>query len=290
MSIVYSVILDRSIIQVKGLDTYKYIQGLVSNDINQLSKDNSLYTLFFNAQGRYLYDAFIYYLEANNIIMDIPSSKSTEVLNRLNMHKLKSNVEIKDISGDYRIISILGQNAYKEFSLPYKIGATTNKGNIIVAFDPRTILMGLRCVINNEEYDSFVKGYVLDQDCYEQTRIDSLIPEGAKDLIYEKSLPLEYGMDKFNAISFSKGCYVGQELTTRTKSVGVIRKVIAKITSDKELPALGTEIYSGNNKIGIVCSSYQNKGLALIRLDDYNNRNQELPIIANTCDLKIIIL
>jgi folate-binding protein YgfZ len=103
---------------------------------------------------------------------------------------------------------------------------------------------------------------------YELIRLNLGIPEGHKDLIELKSFPLEFGMDKLNAIDFDKGCYVGQEVTSRTKYRGTIRKELFIIRGE-DLPPSGDDIIIDQNKIGIICSKLQNTGLALIQSEEY---------------------
>ncbi|KJV91206.1 glycine cleavage T-C-terminal barrel domain protein [Rickettsia amblyommatis str. Darkwater] len=92
-----------------------------------------------------------------------------------------------------------------------------------------------------------------------------------EDLITDKSIPNMYGAEELNAISFDKGCYVGQEVISRTKYQGVIRRKIYKITADEDLSSLvkDEEILVDNNKIGVICSNYHNKAIALIREEKY---------------------
>jgi folate-binding protein YgfZ len=150
--------------------------------------------------------------------------------------------------------------------------------------DPRFSKLGVRSIVDHNgakaprddgvenrhhEERSDVAIYTQDKYLYS-------IPEGALDLIYDKSMPQEYGLDTLSAISYTKGCYVGQEVISRTKYQGVVRKQIFQICADADLGSLPPScgIFAGEHKIGIFCSGYHNYGLGLIRLNDYAMHNQ----------------
>ena len=122
---------------------------------------------------------------------------------------------------------------------------------------------------------------------HELNRIEHFIAEGEKDLVAGPSFPLEYGLDNLNAIDYKKGCYVGQELVARTHYLGEIRKQIVQVTSNDKLPLLGTVIYAGEQKLGIICSSLKNKGLALIRTENVVNLDPTTKITADGQEIKL---
>ncbi len=109
---------------------------------------------------------------------------------------------------------------------------------------------------------------------YLEDKYEYAIPDGGIDLLYDKAMPQEYGAEELNAISYTKGCYIGQEVISRTKYQGEVRKKIYKITSDSDLSDIphGTEITSDAKKIGIFCSGHKTNGIALIREELYSQK------------------
>lgn len=265
----------RGIIKITGADSTKFLQSLVTNDITSA---NVIYALLLSPQGRFLHDFFIYKVVApavlaqaeiheasdylhddtildsrlcrndtseyeNNIVylIDIDITGKQTFIETIKKYVLRAKVFIEDISDEYAIMysRIARVDSYK---------------------DPRMPKLGYRTIVRGED-ESLVE-YI--EDKYKYT-----IPDGAIDLIYNRSMPQEYGLDLLGGISYIKGCYVGQELISRTKSRGVIRKKIMRVESDEDISALpkGSPILADGTEIGTLCSAYNNVGIAIIRTD-----------------------
>lgn len=260
----YNLLTDRAIITIKGIDRFKFLQSIITNDINKIIEQKIIYSLLLNPQGRYFSDFFIIAVE-DYFLIDCHTNRINELIIKLNKYKLRSKVEIIDTQEEYQIISVIGKIEYNSFS------------SLSYYPDPRNLNMGHRIIINKNQLNDFIsKNDLTDQNYnYDELRINHYIPEGEKDLISDKSYPLEYKIEKLGAIDFNKGCYIGQELTARTTYLGVIRKELYYITSKEFLPQNGTNITIGDQKIGRLNSTYKNIGLALIRTEDYlANTNQ----------------
>lgn len=283
----YSILENRAIIKASGKDLIPFLQGIITNDANLLALNNSIYTLMLTPQGKFLSDFFISLIGENNALIDLPKNYLSSILGKLKLYKLRADVQLEDLSDTYRIVSITNKEMFKDLDL-HKEGETCHIKNSTIFIDPRTHILGIRGIIHRNEYAEILAGMDEEKNDYNYRRINAAIPEGEVDLIPDKSFPLEYGMDNFNTISFNKGCYVGQELTARTKHRGTIRKQVAKVYSDKELPSLGTPIYIGESKIGMMCSSVKSLGLALIRAENYHNASKEEPIKCGDCILSKI--
>lgn len=265
---IYTLLKTRSIARISGEDRFKFLQGLLSNDVNKLIPNEGLYGCMLTPQGKYFADFFLY-LDGNSILIDIPSSRKEEILKKLNMYKLRSAVTI-DSCPEYQVVSFSS-----------KISAPG------VFKDPRSPNLGIRGFIHESNLAELTKDMQNDQDAYDLARIDNFIAEGEKDLIFEKSFLLEYGLDQLNAIDYNKGCYVGQELVARTHYRGTIRKQIIQVESQNKLPEPNTEIYADEKKLGIICSSVNNKGLALIRTEDTINLDPKVKITTNNQEIKL---
>ena len=257
----------RSIIEIRGDLPANFLQKLISNDIVE---NKYCYTYMLNNQGRYLFDFFVHNLDSRTVLIDIASGPATELISKLNFYKLRTNVTITT-NNDYNIIY-----SKKELS----------KNAICSYRDPRFNLLGFRSVVEKGAYhpDDNTEGLYL-HDKYEHT-----IPDGDIDLIAGKSIPVEYGAEELHSIDYNKGCYVGQEVISRTKYQGVVRKKIYKIISEDSLNLKEnmTEVKSGDRVLGTTCSYYKNLGIALIREENFENVQNDPITIANF-PVKLII-
>ena len=299
-----SIIPDRSIIKISGADTAKFLQNLVTNDIyatattthpvipNQVRDDDcklsptadSTYAMILSPQGRFLFDMFIIPFE-NSYLLDIFEGTKDLLLKRLRMYKINMLVEIEkvdEMSVGYVQSNEEGNNVILEDAqrssgiLGYKIHAISYK-------DPRYKDLGWRFLASRLRENDSGKSENDNESSYLQDKYKYAIPDGGIDLLYDKAMPQEYGSEQLNAISYTKGCYVGQEVISRTKSQGVVRKKIYKITADFDLSNIehGTEITAGGNKIGIFCSGYKHEAIGLIREENFLAAEDEICMLGD---------
>ncbi|MCZ6902310.1 MAG: folate-binding protein YgfZ [Rickettsia endosymbiont of Ixodes persulcatus] len=248
----YEILSDREVIKIIGLDSVKFLQNLVTNDIN---KSQYCYTYLLNNQGRYLFDFFVYIHNFEEIYLDIDKSNKAVLIDHLNFYKFRSKIQIIDCSDEYKVI-------YSHQKL--------NIETLVTSRDPRYTKLGFRSIVNGTLKDT------LDPLCYSreggnpiylEDKYNFAIIDGVEDLSFGKSIPILYGGEELNGISYDKGCYVGQEVISRAKYQWVIRRKIYKVIADEALSSLvkDEEILAYNDKIGVICSSYRNKAIALIR-------------------------
>jgi folate-binding protein YgfZ len=244
-------ILKRAVLKVTGEDAPAFLQAIITNDIH-LSR--TVYAMMLSPSGRYLFDFFITNM-GSGYILETDISNRDPLTRKLQLYRMRSRVVIEDITNDYFVIY-----ARDNIEIP---------GTLISYKDPRFSKMGFR-------YIAYISHHVTTDDLYNQDKYQHSIPDGNIDLLSDKSMPQEYGMDYLNAISYTKGCYLGQEVICRTKTQGVVRKQIFNVTADTSIEGLehGTPILAGGDKIGTLCSSYHNCGISLIRTEDYVTRKQ----------------
>lgn len=188
---------NRQIFKIFGNDKEQFLQGLLTCDVRL----RPCYGALLSLNGRFLYDFFVVE-EGDHWLIDVPADRSDEILKKLNLYKLKSDVCFEKDDRQVSWSLAKKENGYK---------------------DPRHLDMGYRFYrlspdvrqANNRE-DAFLE--------YTDHRIALGIPEGPLDLIYDRSIILECNFIEMNAVSFTKGCYVGQELIARTHHLGAIRK------------------------------------------------------------------
>ncbi|XP_074842458.1 iron-sulfur cluster assembly factor IBA57, mitochondrial isoform X3 [Carettochelys insculpta] len=239
--------LSRALLRVQGPEAATFLQGLVTNDVARLlwgggaarppeggapsppllPPARAQYTHALNVQGRCLYDLILYRLhqsqeEEPNILLECDYSVLDSVQKHLKLYKIRRKVNIApcldlslwaiipgEESGD--ISSILDKCAHK---------------TLVLTPDPRAEVMGWRLIMNKEgNPQEIVPGsHIGDVSDYHRHRYKQGIAEGVKDIPPGIALPLESNLAYMNGISFTKGCYIGQELTARTHHTGVIRK------------------------------------------------------------------
>ncbi|HEU0094856.1 MAG TPA: hypothetical protein VFQ52_00265, partial [Rhizomicrobium sp.] len=119
---------------------------------------------------------------------------------------------------------------------------------------------------------------------YHAARLALGVPEGA-DFGSEKIFALDGGLEELNGVSFTKGCYIGQELTSRMKHRATSRKRILRIAADASLPQIGTPVAVGAVEIGEIVSTYGANGFALVRLD----RLDETPGAASAAGIPVVL-
>jgi folate-binding protein YgfZ len=280
---------NRAIISVTGLDSSRFLQDIITNDIGNASYDSLLYAMLLTPQGKFLSDLFIRKIQ-NGFYLDIPTHSKDSIIKKLNMYKLRADVQIEDISDDYKVYA--SHKMGPEFSSP----------------DPRDPSLGYRSMSDRKSITS--DGRVieevlsefedeLNEDTYEITRINLKIPDADADFIYEKSFPLEYNAVEINAVNFNKGCYIGQEVITRTYNRGVVRKKLFLLESlSTTNPAKGETIFfefQDNTKIelGISLGFYGNIGLGLLNIEKAIKYKDETLTALNTlnntrCNIKIL--
>ena len=243
---------SRTIIEISGSESKKFLQGLITNDINKISADNLIYSAMLNARGQFLYDFFIFEKD-DKILLDCSKNEVDEIVKKFCFYKLRSDVSINK-NEKILIAQSLENVGFK---------------------DPRNENLGYRIYGEKNEIE---KLKLLPLPEYHSLRIHNKVAEGAFDLTKEKSYILEFGFNELNAVDYNKGCYVGQELTARTHHLGEIRKKLFHIKIEnnytKNLEELkGLEINCDDKKLGVILSAVsinqELHALALIRIEQY---------------------
>lgn len=247
----------RSVLEIQGEDKATFLQGLISNDINVVTPSHSIYATLLSAQGRFLYDFFIMEKEGS-YFLDIEAHRLPDLTKKLKLYKLRSLVTLIP-RPDLKVYALWGKGILQALGLNEEEG-TAHAGSFI---DPRLRELGAR-VLASEPLKGFQLASPQDYDLH---RIQLGVPEGGRDLIPEKSILLESGLDELNAINWKKGCYIGQELTARTKFLGLVRKRLFPLKIEGQVPEFGAEIFLEDASVGLMRTSAENFGLALLRLE-----------------------
>lgn len=247
-------LVDRKLIELSGLDKESFLQGLITNDVEKIKEEGIIFSAFLSAQGKFLADFFIFQYK-ENLIIDINEIFIEAFKAKLKLYKLNSDVKIKDLEVDVFVDENLNNNYPSSYS------------------DPRKSNLLQRVYDFTNEIESFDSDKIND---YHALRFKYKLIDGAFDLTIDKSYILEFGYNEIKAISFTKGCYVGQEVTARTFHRGVIRKQIIFITKLE----IGNNIIIDNDlifdekKIGKVCFEFLDKYVVLLKKDFLKVMNQ----------------
>jgi folate-binding protein YgfZ len=236
---------DRAVIALEGPEARVFLQGLVTNDLSNLAPGNGIYAALLAPQGKILFDFLI--AEGDGaLLLDCAASSAEALVKKLKQYRLRAQIEI----------AIRPQ-------LSIYAGLTGRPGERAISFpDPRLPALGPRSIGAVAEMPADLPGPAI----YHALRLDLGVPEGS-DFGSDRIFALDAGLDELNAISFDKGCYVGQELTARMKHRGTDRKRILVVSADTALPPPGADITSGESVLGELLSVYGAKGFALVRLD-----------------------
>lgn len=242
----------RGLIHIEGKDRLDFLQGLVSNDVHKLEEEKILYSCLLTPQGKFLHDFFMHW-GTDFILLDCEGGdRAKDLYNRLNKYKLRSDVQIS-VEENHPVYVAFDN---EEDGLP----------------DPRHYRMGRR------SFEKPTKGLEEGFVEWDKERILLGIADGSRDMIVEKSTLLEYHLDKFNAINWDKGCYMGQELTARMHYRGLAKKHLQTIRFKTAPPPPFSDIEINGKVIGNMRSACGDIGLALIKddaLGDLKNGNED---------------
>jgi len=269
MSAGYTVLDQRSVVAVTGEDRKAFLQGLVSNDVLRVTPDHAAYALFLTPQGKFLHDFSLVESDAA-LLLDPETDRRADLLRRLKMYKLRSKIALEDRAEQMRVVVAFGDGSLEALGLPAEPGAARAFGSGVAFTDPRLPALGARLFLPEDGLAALEAAGLAPREVadYDRLRLSLGIPDGTLDLIPEKSIPLESRMDALNAISWDKGCYMGQELTARTKYRALIKKKLFPVTVDGPAPDAGTPVTLDGKDVGEMRSGRDGAALALLRLED----------------------
>lgn len=265
---------DRGVLAVSGPDRRTFLQGLVSNDVDKVGPDQARYAALLTAQGKYLHDFIM--IEAAGvtagdatILLDAEARRLADLKRRLSLYRLRAKVVLEE-RPDLTVAAVFGAGALAALDLPGEPGAARAFAGGIALIDPRLAALGARCVLPREKARSVLVEAGLTEAgdaAYDQLRLGLGIPDGSRDLVIEKSILLEAGFDELNGVDWNKGCYIGQELTARTKYRGLVRRRLMPVAIDGPAPEPGTIVTGDGREVGEMRSSRAGCGLALLRIE-----------------------
>ncbi|MYE46372.1 MAG: folate-binding protein YgfZ [Chloroflexi bacterium] len=261
---------DRGVVSVDGPEAGPFLQGLISNDVERVTDARGIYAALLTPQGKFLHDFFVLRRGAG-YLLDCEGARTGDLGQRLMAYRLRADVALADATEDYRVIALFGGNGDESaFDLPAGDGGAAPCAGGTLMRDPRGDALGLRAVLPADaalaflERAGFARGSRAD---YERHRIALGAPDGSRDMEVGRATLMECGFEALNGVDFEKGCYVGQELTARTKHRGLVRRRLARVALDGPLPPAGTPIVAGEREVGEIRSGLDGAALAVLRLE-----------------------
>lgn len=236
---------SRALIRLSGPDWRGFLQGLITQDVDTLAPGEARFGGLLTPQGRLIWDLFVVGLD-DGAFIDIAAEHRAAAIQRLTMYRLRSKVQI--LADEAPVAALYGDG------LP-----APGQGWFA---DPRLPGLGLRGYGASAPPEAVVR----DETAYERHRLNLGAP-GPADWGVEKTYPIEADFDLLAGIDFKKGCFVGQETTSRMKRRGQIKTRMLPIVFDGPAPAPGAEVLAGDLRAGEVLSGHDGRAMALLRLD-----------------------
>ena len=236
---------NRGVIAVTGADRVTFLNGLVSNDVAQAAHGRAVWAAMLSPQGRYFSDFFIFFDDAR-LLLDAPREAVPEIVKKLSRYKLRAAVGLADVSDEVAVYAAWG-------GAPPPVALT--------APDPRLRDAGYRLLSDGALTPTS------DEAAYAVHRLALGLPDGPPDLEVDKTLLLEAGFDELNGVDWKKGCYMGQELTARTKYRGLVKRRLVPVMVNHPAPAPGAVIMAEGREVGTLRSAAGDMALAMLRVD-----------------------
>jgi len=222
---------DRGFIQINGPEAKDFLQNIVTNDIEKATNSSTIFSSILTPQGKYLFEFFILKLK-DGYLLECEKKSTAEIIKLLNFYKLRSKVDFIDLSEKY-IAAVISLEKFKEISSStLSNGATTNYQGDSVYIDPRNNGLGAKIISKLENIHLTIKKLNLkteDTKKYYSRSFELGIPQIELSKLKEKIFGIENNLDELGGIDFKKGCYIGQENTSRIKLRNKLRRRILPI-------------------------------------------------------------
>ena len=280
---------DRAILYVNGQDARDFLQNLISNDINKVTDSSSCFASLLTPQGKFLYE-FIIVKHKSGFFIDCEKSQSEEILSQLNLYRIRSKVEILNLSNEFVVASFSYEKYLSINNSKDILGFTMRYREDPIVLDPRNINLGARLIINLEKlYLSLKKLELKDdkvEDYYYQSHKLGIVPKNLNKL-KNKLFGIECNFEELNGIDFKKGCYVGQENTARIKLKNKLSKRLLPVEIIDGKLDEGEIVYCNEIEIGKILIN-EEYPFALIKFSN-ENFNKDLTLKSKNGTFKIFI-
>jgi tRNA-modifying protein YgfZ len=250
---------DRGVVEVSGEDARKFLNGLFTTDVTQLTPGRARFGALLTPQGKIIVDFLILQARsdaAERFLLDCPRALAQPLADKLKLYKLRAKVGIENLSDRMGVIAAWDGDIA---DLPERAFA-----------DPRQAALGWRILSPEAEAPAIAKqlgAEFVDASAYDAHRIAHAVPRGGLDFAYGDAFPHETNMDLLHGVDLGKGCYVGQEVVSRMHHRGTARTRAAQVLLDGPAPEPGTPVMAGDKSVGTFGAAAGQTAIALIRID-----------------------
>jgi len=241
---------DRGVLRLAGADVRAFLQGLITSDVDRLDRSGALYGGLLSPQGKILFEFFMV-ADGEAVLVDCAAAAAADLARRLAFYKLRAKVEIADLGATHAVAALWRADG----------GEVAAPSGVIAFADPRLAAMGLRLIGERTALSALAPADPAD---YHRHRMAHGLADSAE-IGSGELFPHEGNLDQFGGVDFAKGCYVGQEVVSRTEHRGTARKRIVPVSGAKLGPEMA--ITAAGKTIGTVLSAKDGQALALVRLD-----------------------
>ena len=248
-------------LQVTGEDSLSFLQGQFTNDMLNLIPNEAVYGLWLSQKGKVFADSFVIRTGEEAFLVGSYAGKAADIRERLEAYIIADEVEIEDVTSEWRGVTLFTEASRDEIAtwLPDGVVFRGRRGGehweVVGPIEAMDKLM--------EHLDEVS---LLSAEEMELRRIESGVPAIPQD-VGPNDLPNEGGLDR-DAVSYVKGCYLGQEVMARLKAMGQVRRRLYRVTGEGEAPPLPATLFTGDRKAGELRSTAKTErgfvGLAMI--------------------------
>jgi len=222
---------DRGFIQVNGVEAKDFLQNIVTNDIEKVTSNSTVFSSILTPQGKYLFEFFILKLK-DGYLIECEKKSTAEIIKLLNFYKLRSKADFIDLTEKY-VAAVISLEKFKEInSSSLSKGSTVSYRDDPVYIDPRNDKLGAKIITKLENLHLAIKKLnlkIYEKEKYYNKSFQLGIPQIDLDRLKDKIFGIENNLDELNGIDFKKGCYVGQENTSRIKLRNKLRRRILPV-------------------------------------------------------------
>jgi len=222
---------DRGFIQVNGAEAKDFLQNIVTNDIEKVTSSSTVFSSILTPQGKYLFEFFVLKLN-EGYLLECEKKSTAEIIKLLNFYKLRSKVDFTNLTEKY-VAAVISLEKFKEVNNSnLSKGSTASYRDDPVYIDPRNDKLGAKIISKLENIHLTIKKLnlkITEKEKYYNKSFQLGIPQIDLNKLKDKIFGIENNLDELNGIDFKKGCYVGQENTSRIKLRNKLRRRILPI-------------------------------------------------------------
>jgi len=271
----------RGVVKVSGDDARRFLNGLITNDMDKVKPGHSCFAALLTPQGKIVCDFIVTEAlpeDGGGFFLDCPRALTPMLVEKLNFYKLRAKVVVEDRSDTLGVMAFWQGGGMSDDGLSYA--------------DPRLPALGSRSILPPDlatEAAVNVGTTLTGPEAYEAHRVALGVPRGGEDFAYLNTFPHEADMDQLEGVDFEKGCYVGQEVVSRVEHRSTARSRVVPISYEEFSPMQGLPVTASEREIGTLGTTVKGRGLAMLRLDRVAEAlENKAPLIAGGIEIKVV--